>query len=178
MISKLSCRSVNPIYGCLGPFFFVFSSTYWLLNGENPLFINQWKKTTSMHLSVTLNTGKQIDYKHYSLGIPTEVDEKRRGEEEKEEEDQDEEGGGVPPLLKSRDPHLAGGENMIPRTKKNRVMIHKRIINPIQSWIWVLNVSAIQPFRTESEVIFSYPLFPMVSTIVLVAFSPVFTVFT
>ena len=22
MLSKLSCRSVNPIYGCLGPFFF------------------------------------------------------------------------------------------------------------------------------------------------------------
>jgi hypothetical protein len=55
------------------------------LNGEKPLFINQWKKkTTSMHLSVTLNIGKQIDYKYYSLGIPTEVDEREEARRRKE----------------------------------------------------------------------------------------------
>jgi hypothetical protein len=42
------------------------------------------KKTTSMHLSVTLNIGKQIDYKYYSLGIPTEVDEREEARRRKE----------------------------------------------------------------------------------------------
>jgi len=37
-----------------------------------------------MHLSVTLNIGKQIDYKYYSLGIPTEVDEREEARRRKE----------------------------------------------------------------------------------------------